>query len=155
MEVRRCLFACLPFVELGNPLWKLENKLMPNEDQIKGFLEGDVDTPIYMLNLLRFKDNAEYEDGRQTDLSGQEAYAIYGAEVQAHLAKVGGQGIFAGRVSRLMLGEVEDLWDMVAIAMYPSKKAMLKMVSDPDYIESAKHRSAGLEGQLNIETKSL
>ena len=134
---------------------EVENKLMPNEDQIKGFLEGDVDTPIYMLNLLRFKDNAEYEDGRQTDLSGQEAYAIYGAEVQAHLAKVGGQGIFAGRVSRLMLGEVEDLWDMVAIAMYPSKKAMLKMVSDPDYIESAKHRSAGLEGQLNIETKSL
>ena len=134
---------------------EVENRLMPNEDQIKGFLEGDVDTPIYMLNLLRFKDNAEYEDGRQTNLSGQEAYAIYGTEVQAHLAKVGGHGIFAGSVSRLMLGEVEDLWDMVAIAMYPSKTAMLKMVSDPDYIKSAIHRSAGLEGQLNIETKSL
>jgi hypothetical protein len=28
------------------------------------------------------------------------------------------------------------------------------MISDPDYIESAKHRSAGLKGQLNIETKT-
>ena len=36
-----------------------------------------------------------------------------------------------------MLGEVEDLWDQVAIAMYPSRKAMLEMISDPDYIISA------------------
>ena len=132
---------------------KVENRVNPTEKQMKGFLEGDADTPIHMVNLLKFKEKAEYEDGRETNLSGAEAYAIYGAEVQAHLEKVGGKGIFAGRVSRLMLGEVEDLWDMVAIAMYPSKKAMLTMVSDPEYAESAKHRTAGLEGQLNIETK--
>lgn len=132
---------------------KVENKVQPNEEQMKGFLEGDADTPIYMVNLLKFKEKAEYEDGRETDLTGQEAYAIYGQEVQGHLAKVGGKGVFGGKVNRLMLGEVEDLWDMVAIAMYPSKKAMLKMITDPDYIESAKHRAAGLEGQLNIETK--
>jgi len=122
---------------------KVENKVQPNEEQMKGFLEGDADTPIYMVNLLKFKEKAEYLDGRETDLSGQEAYAIYG----------GGKGVFGGQVSRLMLGEVEDLWDMVAIAMYPSKKAMLQMITDPDYIESAKHRTAGLEGQLNIETR--
>ena len=132
---------------------KIENRLSPNEEQMKGFLEGDDDTPIHMVNLLKFKDKAEYEDGRETNLTGAEAYAIYGAEVQAHLAKVGGKSVFGGQVSRLMLGEVEDLWDVVAIAMYPSKKAMLAMITDPDYIESAKHRSAGLEGQLNIETK--
>jgi len=132
---------------------KVENRVSPSGEQMKGFMEGDTDTPIHMVNLLKFKDKAEYEDGRETNLTGAEAYAIYGAEVQAHLAKVGGEGIFSGRVSRLMLGEVEDLWDMVAIASYPSKKAMLAMISDPDYQESAKHRSAGLEGQLNIETK--
>lgn len=132
---------------------KVENKVQANEEQMKGFLEGDADTPIYMVNLLKFKEKAEYVDGRETDLSGQEAYAIYGQEVQGHLAKVGGKGVFGGQVSRLALGEVEDLWDMVAIAMYPSKKAMRQMITDPDYIESAKHRAAGLEGQLNIETK--
>ena len=132
---------------------KVENRVKPNDEQMKGFLDGDTDTPIHMVNLLKFKEKAEYEDGRETSLTGAQAYAIYGAEVQAHLAKVGGKGIFGGRISRLMLGEVEELWDMVAIAMYPSKKAMLTMITDPDYIESAKHRSAGLEGQLNIETK--
>ena len=121
---------------------KVENKVNPNEEQMAGFLEGDVDSPIEMLNLLKFKDKAEYEDGRETDLSGEEAYSIYGLEVTEHLKKVGGEPIFFGKVERLMLGEVEELWDMVAIAKYPSRKAMLKMISDPDYIESAKHRSA-------------
>lgn len=132
---------------------KVENRVEPSDEQIRGFLEGDADTPIHMVNLLKFKDKAEYEDGRETDLSGAEAYAIYGQEVQAHVEKVGGKAVFSGQVSRLMLGEVEDLWDMVAIVMYPSKKAMFAMVSDPAYQESAKHRAAGLEGQLNIETK--
>ena len=131
---------------------KFENKVMPNDDQMAEFLETGNDEPIYMVNLLKFKDKAEYPDKRETDLSGEEAYAIYGEEVVGHLAKVGGKPIFGGNVDRLMLGEVEDLWDKVAIAMYPSRKAMLEMISDPDYIKSAQHRVAGLEGQLNIET---
>ena len=106
-----------------------------------------------MVNLLKFKEKAEYPDKRETDLTGREAYAIYGQEVVRHLEKVGGKPIFGSEVTRLMLGEVEDLWDQVAIAMYPNRKAMLKMISDPDYIESAQHRVAGLAGQLNIETK--
>lgn len=132
---------------------KVENRVTPSEAQTASFLEEGEDTPIHMVNLLKFKEKADYEDGRETDLSGAQAYAIYGAEVQAHIKKVGGKGIFAGKVSRLMLGEVEELWDMVAIVMYPSKKAMFAMITDVDYIESSKHRNAGLAGQLNIETE--
>ena len=132
---------------------KVENKVMPNEKQMEEFLEEGNDEPIFMVNLLKFKEKAEYPDKRETELSGREAYAIYGAEVVKHLEKVGGKPIFGSDVIRLMLGEVEELWDQVAIAMYPNRKAMLKMISDPDYIESAQHRVAGLAGQLNIETK--
>ena len=107
--------------------------------------------PIYMLNLLKFKENAEYSDGRDTDLTGAEAYAIYSAEVVEHLAIVGGGLMFSAAVERLMLGEVEDLWDAAAIATYPSRKAMLEMMSSPAYQASAVHRTAGLAGQLNIE----
>ena len=96
---------------------KVENRLHPNEEQLKRFQEGDTDSPIYMLNLLKFKERAEYEDGRQGDMTGEEAYGVYGREVQAHIEKVGGKGIFLGNVSRLMLGEVEDLWDKVALVM--------------------------------------
>ena len=89
-------------------------------------------------------------------MSGREAYALYAKDVSTiHLPKVGGKIIFSGIVSRLLIGEVEDMWDMIAIAEYPNKKAMLKMISDKDYRESEKHRSAGLEGQLNIETMDV
>lgn len=130
---------------------EVNNKLVPNEEQLQGFMEPGHDGPIYMLNLLKFKERAEYEDGRETSLSGAEAYAIYGAEVVEHLARVGGAPMFSARVERLMLGEVEELWDTAAIAMYPSRKAMLEMVSSPEYQASAVHRTAGLAGQLNIE----
>ena len=130
---------------------KVENRVVPSEEQMSGFMAPGHEGPIYMLNLLKFKDKADYEDGRETDLSGAEAYGIYGAEVVAHLAKVGGAPMFSGKVERLMLGEVEELWDTVAIAMYPSRKAMLEMISSPAYQASAVHRTAGLAGQLNIE----
>jgi len=132
---------------------EVKNKLRPNAKQMAGFLLGDTKTAIHMVNLLKFKDKAEYKDGRQTDLTGQEAYQIYAKEVQGHLQKVGGKLIFSGQVSRLMLGEVEELWDWIAIAEYPSRKAMRSMIMDKDYRKSEEHRSAGLAGQLNIETK--
>ncbi|GIS23055.1 MAG: DUF1330 domain-containing protein [Gammaproteobacteria bacterium] len=132
---------------------KVENKVMPNEKQMEEFLEEGHDEPIFMVNLLKFKDRAEYPDKRESNLSGKEAFAIYSKEVVGHLEKVGGKPIFGSEVTRLMLGEVEDLWDQVAIAMYPNRKAMLKMISDPDYIKSAQHQSGRLAGQLNIETK--
>ena len=131
---------------------EVKNAVLPNENQIKEFNEQIEDKPIYMINLLKFREKAIYPDKRETNLTGEEAYAIYTKEVEEHLLNVGGKPVFGGNVERLMLGEVEDLWDKIFIAMYPSRKAMLQMISNPDYIKSAQHRVAGLEGQLNIET---
>jgi len=57
----------------------------------------------------------------------------------------------AGPVTGLLLGEVDELWDMVAMAHYPSLAAMRAMVEHPDYQAIAVHRTAGLAGQLNIK----
>ena len=131
---------------------KVNNSVVPNEEQIAGFFEPGPDGPIYMVNLLKFKDKALYEDGRPTALSGREAYNIYGAAVSQLLKEFGGAAMFAADVERLMLGEVEELWDEVAIAMYHSRKAMLEMMQSPTMQEISTHRAAGLSGQLNLET---
>ena len=133
---------------------KVEKKVIPSEEQMKGFVEGDIDSPISMLNLLKFKDKAEYEDGRTTDLTGREAYQIYALAVAKLVENTGGKVLFGAEVSRLMLGEVEELWDTVAIAQYPSRRKMLEMMMSPEYAEISVHRTAGLKGQLNIETKN-
>ena len=131
---------------------KVENSVTPTQEQMAGFLAPGPDGPISMVNLLKFKDKATYQDGRETELTGREAYALYSRGVMKTLATVGGKLVFSGDVSRLMLGEVEDLWDTVAIAQYPSRAAMLEMMQLPEYQEISVHRSAGLAGQLNIET---
>jgi len=133
---------------------EVENKVVPNQEQMAGFSEAGPDGPIYMVNLLRFKHKAEYQDGRETDLAGREAYGLYAEGVTKLLAEVGGSVVFNGGVERLMLGEVEDLWDSIAIAMYPSRGAMLKMMMADGMKDISVHREAGLEGQLNIETTS-
>ena len=47
---------------------------------------------------------------------------------------------------------VEELWDVVSIATYPSRQAMVEMIQSEKYQEIHVHRDAGLAGQLNIET---
>jgi uncharacterized protein (DUF1330 family) len=129
-----------------------ENKLYPNEAQMKGFAEPDDGSAIYMVNLLKYREKAQYDDGRETDLTGREAYYLYLEGVSKCLEKVGGGTSFGGAVKRLTLGEVEDLWDDVLIARYPNRTAMLQMMQLPEMQEIGQHRAAGLAGQLNIET---
>lgn len=108
-----------------------------------------------MVNLLKFKPRAEYADGSDAGLSGMDAYLRYGAGVQACLARVGGKALYSGPVTGIILGEVDELWDMVALAEYPSVQAMMDMVALPEYRAIEHHRLAGLAGQLNIRTRPL
>ena len=129
------------------------NEVMPTDSkQIEQMMEKGPDGPIFMVNLLKFKDKADYEDGRATDLTGREAYMLYGRAVVDILPKYGGRAIFAADVTFLSLGQVEELWDEVAIAMYPNRKALFDMSSSEEWRTAAVHRTAGLKGQLNIET---
>jgi len=129
------------------------NEVMPtSEDRIKEMMAPGPDGPIYMVNLLKFKDKAEYEDGRETDLTGEQAYQIYGAGVSQLLADYGGEVMFFADVTFLALGQVEELWDEIAIAKYPNRAALLAMSSSQQWRDLSVHRAAGLAGQLNIET---
>ena len=134
---------------------KVSNSLYPNEEQIKGFLEPGPEGPICMVNLLKFRPRAEYEDGRDSQLTGREAYERYEEGVKNLLRQIGGYIGFIGEVERLALGEVEELWDAVALAVWPSRQAMLEVMQADSMREIAVHRAAGLAGQLNIETSGF
>ena len=131
---------------------KYSNSVYPNEAQIRGFLEPGPEGPICMVNLLKFKPLAEYEDGRESTLTGCEAYELYEAGVAQILQEVGGYIGFWGDVERLALGEVEELWDRVGLAVWPSRQVMLEVMQSKAMQAISEHRTAGLAGQLNIET---
>ena len=77
---------------------------------------------------------------------------IYGRAVAELLPKFGGEALLAADATFLALGQVEDLWDEVALARYPNRAALWAMSTSPEWREIAVHRAAGLAGQLNIET---
>ena len=134
---------------------RVENAVFPGKEQITSFFGEPENGSFVMVNLLKFKETAEYADGSDADLSGARAYARYGKGIQACLAAVDGKQIYAGPVTGLMIGEVEELWDMVALVEYPSLAAMQKMMSSPEYRAIEVHRKAGLAGQLNIRTSQI
>lgn len=129
------------------------NEVIPSDPkQMQGMMETGPEGPIFMINLLKFKDKAEYADGRDTDLSGRQAYQLYGMGVAGLLPEYGGRVFFMADTTFLSLGQVEELWDEIAIAVYPDRNALLRMSSSQEWQDLAVHREAGLKGQLNIES---
>lgn len=134
------------------------NALHPTPEQIAQHLaHHKAGEPVYMLNLLKFKDRATYNDSDvnpENDVSGAQAYARYGAAFGdvARAVDSGFEAGFAGEVSTLLIGQIGEGtdWDMVAIAKYSSAQMMIDCVSSPAYRKIHYHRKAGLEGQILI-----
>jgi uncharacterized protein (DUF1330 family) len=127
------------------------NVLQPTGDQVRAFRDRKTGEPIAMLNLLKFKEKAVYEDGRSCDLSGSDAYQLYADAFHEIMEPRGVRILYSGEVKGLLIGGGDDLWDAMALIQYPSSDVMLKMLRDEDYQRAQQHRAAGLEGQLLIE----
>ena len=123
-------------------------------EQIAALKDKDDGKPVHMVNLLSFKEKAVYEDSRETTLTGYEAYGLYGEVVSRLITEQGGKILFSAAVAGMVVGEVENVWDAVAIAEYPSFDSFLDMISSQEWLAAEEHRTAGLSGQLNIATKS-
>ena len=132
---------------------KVENQVMPSPQQAMDFFGGAENGPFVMVNLLKFRPMAQYANGSDAHLTGAEAYFRYGEEVRKLVEGLGGRIRYQGVVTGLLLGEVEDLWDVVALAEYPSLDAFRAMAMSPAMHAIEHHRKAGLAGQLNIRTK--
>jgi uncharacterized protein (DUF1330 family) len=129
---------------------KVENSVYPTPEQIEVLRNDPSTEPIVMLNLLKFRDKAQYPDRRTTDLTGMQAYMLYGEAMRKVVVREGGKFVFLGAIKYLTVGAVENLWEMAALVEYPSASAFAKIATSPEVGEIGVHRAAGLEGQLLI-----
>jgi uncharacterized protein (DUF1330 family) len=129
-----------------------------NRAQFELFKALPRDTPIHMLNLVRFFDKAAYPPDHALagqNLSGAQAYKNYGTASGPVLARVGGTIIWRGGFEGALIGDPAQTWDAMFIAAYPCAAAFLAMVTDPDYKLAVVHRQAAvMESQL-IRTAPL
>ncbi len=121
----------------------------PTREQIEALLAGPADTPVVMLNLLRFKEHADAPD---EGVRGVEAYQRYGAPMRRIVEEKGGRFLWMGRVDSFVIGESDEPFDAVALVEYPSRRAFVEIVNDPRVQEIGAHRAAGLAGQWLVAT---
>jgi uncharacterized protein (DUF1330 family) len=131
------------------------NQVYPTFEQLSPLAQDAAPGPIVMVNLLRFRDRAAYPDRRSDDISGRDAYMRYAADMRPLVEAAGGRILFSGDVGGLIIGEVEDLWDAVAIVEYPSRAAFHHIALSPEVQAIGIHRQAGLAGQLLILSTEL
>ena len=114
----------------------------PTRPQFEAFKALGRDYPVFMLNLVRLREEAAYPDGRMA--TGAEAYAAYGRESGPVLEKVGGGIVWRGRPEVVLIGPQDEHWDIAFIARYPTAGAFLAMVTDADYKRAVVHRQAAV-----------
>jgi uncharacterized protein (DUF1330 family) len=130
----------------------------PSDDQLQAFAalaeaEGPDPSSIVMINLLRYRDEAAYPEGFDAaPCSGREAYARYGAVALPRIASVGGRILFMGAAEATVIGPSDECWDDAVLVEYPSRQSFLEMVSQPEYLAAAPHRTAALEDSRLIAT---
>lgn len=120
----------------------------PERAQFDAFKALPRDTPIHMLNLVRFRDAAAYPADHPLagqGLSGAEAYALYGKGSGAVFRRVGGRIAWRGTMEAMVIGPANEHWDAVFVAEYPNSGAFMEMVTDPVYREAVVHRQAAVE----------
>ncbi len=127
----------------------------PKPEQIQAFMAAEWDGPVRMLNLLKFKDQAEYPDGDQEPCTGRQAYERYGAVAGPFVAGVGGKRLFVADTEMVVIGDEAEDWDEVLIVEYPNKQAFFDMLGNPDYQATTVHRTAALDRSALIAMKAV
>ena len=131
---------------------KVLNKVLRAVEDFEALLDLAIEGPVTMVHLLKFKARAAYADGRETELTGAEAYGLYRRKMVERVTSAGGRLVLSGIAKHLVLGEVEELWDEVLVVEFPSKETFVEVISSPEIAEWGVHRRAGLAGQLLIAT---
>lgn len=123
----------------------------PTKKQFGDFMKTADEGPIWMLNLIRLRKKAKYEDERKA--SGAEAYAEYGRSSEPFFKDVGGRIVWAGRPDAVLIGPEDERWDMAFIAEYPNAAAFADMVKNPGYQAIVHHRQAAVKTSRLVRMK--
>lgn len=116
------------------------------------------DTPVYMVNLLRYKEHADYDNAAgEAPCSGKEVYfQRYAGWFRKMAADKGVKVLFLGNVSAGIAVPEGEQWDDIVIVEYPSFETFRRIVESEEYLaDAAPHRKAALEDWRLIATSRI
>ena len=120
----------------------------PSDEAGAAFFGRPPTGPVVMLNLLRYRDVADYSAhpdlAPPSPVSGRDAYAIYAAHTLPLLSDVGGEVVFSGHSLPFLIGPVDEKWDAVLLVRHQSAEIFLSFAQNEKYLAGVGHRTAAL-----------
>ena len=112
--------------------------------EVEAMAAQNPEAPVVMLNLLRFVPEG-----------GQASYLNYASENSAVWERYGAEVLYAGVGHPALVADPGQEWDAVAIVRYPSRRAFLQMVRDPEYLANEHLRTDALTESVLQPTTPL
>lgn len=123
--------------------------LEPSEDSITALLSRNIRGEVVMLNLLKFKEKADYSDypelAPSESFSGREAFQRYFDHTLPYLLDSGGEVMYLGDCSNFFIGPADEQWDMLMMIRQASLESFFSFASNEEYLAGIGHRTAALE----------
>jgi uncharacterized protein (DUF1330 family) len=127
----------------------------PTAEQVRALRDVGPDGAVVMLNLLKFRERANYPAGSpHAPCSGAEAYHRYQTAFVETVGDVSGaEVVWEGSVDGPFIGGASQDWDKCLLVRYPSRQHFLAMMADAAYREALVHRYAGLERTILLQMR--
>ena len=126
-----------------------ERFLEASQDAGRVLFARKISGEAIMLNLLRFRDMADYSASPELmpsePISGAEAYQKYIDYTLPFLKESGGDLVFLGKGSKYLIGPQEEQWDLVMLVRQKSLSDFMAFASNQEYLAGLGHRTAALE----------
>jgi len=127
----------------------MENVYMePTREQGAALFQRNITGEVVMLNLLRFREVADYSANPELDpgkpVSGKDAFQKYVEFTTPFLEKSGGELLFLGEGGHFFIGPTDERWDAVMLVKQHSVESFVEFASNTDYLSGIGHRTAAL-----------
>ena len=123
--------------------------LEPTQEAGREFFTRNIQGPVVILNLMRFRPIADYSGAPHlapnAPITGEAAYELYMDHTLPFLTKSGGEVLFYGRGGKFLVGPSEERWDAAMLVRQSSLASFLAFASDQAYLAGMGHRTAALE----------
>ena len=122
--------------------------LEPTKEAGRTFVQRDFAGPVVMLNLLRFKDIADYSGHPDLapvrPISGAEAFDRYIEHTLPLLRETGGDILFLGHGGPFLIGPGDEHWDLAMLIRQASAASFLSFADHVEYLAGLGHRTAAV-----------
>lgn len=135
------------FAEARKALQAHNRAPMPQlQRQMMELLSNDDGKSFIMVNLVQYRETAQYPAGSGFAGTPQDAESRYNRLVLPELLKRGSYPVFAGQVSGSFIKEASDAdWQHVALVRYRSRRDLLNMAIALAQKDADIHKWAALE----------